>query len=431
MKKCFPSIAILVIISGINFSQPLSNKEYFPYNNCFLGFVQAGGTFSNTDYSTSNFSFLSKFGLEYFFDTESIHTIGIRLYGGAGFISGEDPSRNIQKYKTDISMISGGLQYSFVIEKFYMPYLYAGISSLNFNPRFVDDEYMPNNEAGLYKKSEVNFDLEFGLRIGFIDRVSVLISGGANFNTNDWLDDVNEGKTYDMFMSGMVGFSYAFGGEADSDSDGIPDARDFCPDTPTGIEVDENGCPLDNDGDNVPDYLDQCPNTPLNTIVDSDGCPLDSDNDGIPNNLDKCPDTPAGVAIDESGCPADSDEDGVADYADNCANTPRGTAVDENGCPQKKVIEPEKKSTISGYNIAAEKKVQGTIFSDGNLYCIQISSWKTESKAQGICNQLKKQGHNAYVTKVTLPQTGGTWYRVRVGYFNTLNDAVNYHNKIK
>ncbi len=59
----------------------------------------------------------------------------------------------------------------------------------------------------------------------------------------------------------------------------------------------------DSDGDGVPDDLDKCPDTPKGVIVDKDGCPLDSDNDGVPDYLDKCPDTPEGVKVDENGCP--------------------------------------------------------------------------------------------------------------------------------
>jgi OmpA-OmpF porin, OOP family len=61
---------------------------------------------------------------------------------------------------------------------------------------------------------------------------------------------------------------------ADSDGDGVPDARDKCPDTPRGVAVDADGCPLDTDGDGVPDFRDDCPGTPPGTRVDSRGCPI-------------------------------------------------------------------------------------------------------------------------------------------------------------
>ncbi len=119
----------------------------------------------------------------------------------------------------------------------------------------------------------------------------------------------------------------------DDDSDGVPNHLDKCPDTPKGVKVDKDGCPLDTDGDGVPDYLDKCPGTPKGVKVDAKGCPLDSDDDGVPDYLDKCPNTPKGAPVDKDGCPLDSDGDGVPDYLDKCPGTPRGVPVNKDGCP--------------------------------------------------------------------------------------------------
>ena len=63
--------------------------------------------------------------------------------------------------------------------------------------------------------------------------------------------------------------------DADSDGDGVPDSRDKCPNTPHGVAVDADGCPLDSDYDGVPDYLDKCPGTPAGLKVDADGCEVE------------------------------------------------------------------------------------------------------------------------------------------------------------
>jgi OOP family OmpA-OmpF porin len=89
----------------------------------------------------------------------------------------------------------------------------------------------------------------------------------------------------------------------DSDGDGVVDDLDRCPGTPSGVQVDKDGCPLDSDRDGVSDYLDKCPGTPAGVKVDRDGCPLDTDGDGVYDYLDKCPGTPAGVKVDQDGCP--------------------------------------------------------------------------------------------------------------------------------
>ncbi|MFA5858355.1 MAG: PorV/PorQ family protein [Elusimicrobiota bacterium] len=64
----------------------------------------------------------------------------------------------------------------------------------------------------------------------------------------------------------------------------------------------------------------------------------DSDSDGVEDTLDKCPDTPDKVKVTKDGCPVDSDKDGVPDYRDICTNTPPGTTVDEKGCPIGRMV---------------------------------------------------------------------------------------------
>ena len=134
------------------------------------------------------------------------------------------------------------------------------------------------------------------------------------------------------------GLNIVIGHKRDKDRDGVKDRYDLCPDTPRGVKVDEDGCPLDTDGDGVPDYLDECPDTPAEAYghIDDNGCPLDTDGDGVPDYLDKCPDTPGRAfgKIDEQGCPLDTDGDGVPDYLDKCPDTPKEAIgyVDEQGC---------------------------------------------------------------------------------------------------
>jgi len=94
----------------------------------------------------------------------------------------------------------------------------------------------------------------------------------------------------------------------DSDSDGIADISDLCPDTPAGEAVDADGCAdsqKDTDGDGVTDDLDTCPDTPAGEAVDADGCAdsqKDTDGDGVTDDLDTCPNTPSGVVVDADGC---------------------------------------------------------------------------------------------------------------------------------
>lgn len=84
----------------------------------------------------------------------------------------------------------------------------------------------------------------------------------------------------------------------DSDSDGITEELDQCPDTPVGEEADSEGCSdsqKDADGDGVSGVGDLCPETPADEPVDSNGCAAserDSDNDGTVDLYDTYPDDP-------------------------------------------------------------------------------------------------------------------------------------------
>lgn len=98
--------------------------------------------------------------------------------------------------------------------------------------------------------------------------------------------------------------------------------------------------PPDSDGDGVLDAKDRCPNTPSGTKVDARGCPIDADGDGVTDDKDRCPDTPRGTKVDASGCTADSDGDGVPDDRDRCPGTPRGARVDASGCEEKPAAAP-------------------------------------------------------------------------------------------
>jgi hypothetical protein len=130
--------------------------------------------------------------------------------------------------------------------------------------------------------------------------------------------------------------------EQDRDGDGVPEARDACPNTRQGLVVDENGCAADerdSDSDGISDPHDLCADTPGGSAVNGQGCAaaqLDPDADGVADAVDQCPGTPAGAVVDPSGCAAqqlDSDADGVTDDIDQCSETPAGTSVDGVGCP--------------------------------------------------------------------------------------------------
>lgn len=194
--------------------------------------------------------------------------------------------------------------------KKFRPYIYAG-------PGILKD----NSASG------VNFNAGIGSKYYFSPSTALYFDAGYI----NGIEVARKAETVrDNFLKATLGIEFDFGKAKDSDMDGVPDRKDKCPDTPAGVAVDANGCPLDSDGDGVADYIDDCPT--VAGLSSLKGCP-DADGDGVADKDDKCPDTPKNVKVDAKGCPVDSDGDGVADYLDKCPDTPKGVKVDEKGCP--------------------------------------------------------------------------------------------------
>ncbi|MGG9971782.1 OmpA family protein [Ferruginibacter sp. SUN002] len=127
----------------------------------------------------------------------------------------------------------------------------------------------------------------------------------------------------------------------DSDSDGVLDVDDLCPDV-KGLAT-LKGCP-DTDGDGITDADDKCPS--ILGLAKYNGCPIpDSDRDGINDENDKCA-TVAGVAR-YGGCPVpDTDNDGINDEEDKCPSE-AGIAANY-GCPEIA------KAVVDKINVAAK-----------------------------------------------------------------------------
>lgn len=79
----------------------------------------------------------------------------------------------------------------------------------------------------------------------------------------------------------------------------------------------------------------------------------------------------------------------------------------------------------------SETNPKSTIFSDGNKYSFQVSSWKNKAKAESEAAKLKAQGHNAFISEAYVSERKGTWYRVRIGYFNSIEETEAYQKKLK
>lgn len=89
-----------------------------------------------------------------------------------------------------------------------------------------------------------------------------------------------------------------------------------------------------------------------------------------------------------------------------------------------------KTNEVRKYNSIVERNVGNMIFTDGYLYCFQVSSWRSRIKAEAEMKRMQSAGYNSFIVIAELPELDGTWYRVRIGYFNSLDEAIKVKSKM-
>ncbi len=256
-------------------------------------------------------------------------------------------------------------QYMFFPGSRVRPHVGAGlgVTSWRVLESNSDPEFFPDGTTVLgrrlgsdayesLKRTNFTIALELGAEWFVSDAFSLRLGGRYHILAGNDLDNVglSSQNSFDSWeyvdanqglAQGYLGATLWFGGEKDSDKDGLIDKYDACPraaEDYDGFE-DEDGCPdYDNDRDGIPDGDDPCPLDPEDRdgFQDDDGCPdPDNDGDGIIDANDGCPDDAEDKDgfQDADGCPdPDNDGDGVLDNQDACPDTPPGVAVDDRGC---------------------------------------------------------------------------------------------------
>lgn len=376
MIRTFALLIFFIIAANFTFCQ---SNDLSPLRGRLLLSFNGAVTFPKADFINSIPAPLGIGAIEYYFDIESKSTFGILFYGGIGTLEGIDDNRIPNKYSDNFYFFGSGLNYSFAINNQFIPYLSLGVSNLWYNPKDNNGNAIITSKPASEDLSTIAYNYELGLKI-FLSASSTLNIGGGEFICMaDNLDGVIAGNHNDVIFYGMVGVSIAFWGESDTDGDGVPDSEDACEDTPAGVEVDMAGCPVDSDGDGIPDYLDNCPNTPSGMKVNSNGCPEDSNRTNMPDSF------------------------------------------------QKKI--PESETKFLRYDLQNERLVKNMIYTDGQLYTVQISSWRTKGEADREFARLVREGYDTFVTETITEYQ--TWYRVRVGYFKTFREAQELAYKLR
>lgn len=246
----------------------------------------------------------------------------------------------------------------------------------------------------------------------------------------------------------------------DSDEDGVPDYLDLCPNTPVGTEVNKFGCPLEEKVTVPPKEKTEFVLTGAINFESGKANLLPAafeELDKIVKVMKEYPETNWKIEghTDNTGSYQMNKNlslqraQSVYDYlvksgikpnrlkvfgygpdfpvADNSTETGKALnrrvtiSLDEGKSAPQDV--KEKLPLNYEYRFDIERNIGNMIFTDGYKYCIQTSSWRNKFKAESEVQKLKSQGYNAFIVEANLPELDGIWYRVRVGFFDSLDEA--------
>ncbi len=81
--------------------------------------------------------------------------------------------------------------------------------------------------------------------------------------------------------------------------------------------------------------------------------------------------------------------------------------------------------------IIKDVSITDRIYYDGQKYTVQISSWRSKTIAEHEAQRLNKLGFDAFIYRVYIKSKDGTWNRVRIGYFDSKNEASEFLKRNK
>ena len=287
----FPKFFFILItfLASLNlFSQSSSTVEdlenpFAPRFTLGTGFYTLTGDIQNSDLGFLNGQLGYNAGMKFILDEN--RELSFLLYRASFY-----GNNNNERFSSDIDGF--GLHYNYVLNDLFGELRISPLTTLGIQSQSVSTTF-----DGI-KKDRINslaIPLGFGLRMDISDRMQFDITfnfalGMSDIDMSEISVDKSDGYKSLNFTIHYDLFSYVTNKVDESLDDSYYNDVDFAK-----IESE------DEDGDLVVDMYDYCPRTPLGVKVDNNGCPFDDDKDGIPNYLDKEKDTPIGLLIDENG----------------------------------------------------------------------------------------------------------------------------------
>ena len=199
----------------------------------------------------------------------------------------------LHEFRSEFSLIGLNLNYSLSDKSLINPFVSLGVQRLTFktlNPG-VSTQYS-DMESGLVIPVGAGLTLNMSDRMWFDASLNYTLSQVDIDKTSEELNDnyvvFNVSVTYDLFTPKpseidylkekyYTDVDYEKLDLSDQDGDLVLDINDYCPETPTGVKVDETGCPIDTDNDGIADYIDKEKNSIAGAIVDEKGVTLKED----------------------------------------------------------------------------------------------------------------------------------------------------------
>ena len=83
-------------------------------------------------------------------------------------------------------------------------------------------------------------------------------------------------------------------------------------------------------------------------------------------------------------------------------------------------------AAVEAVRLAEEATKTAYTFDENGIYVLQTGAWRSEVKANLIADRWSRRVSAAYVVQSGDETSGDVWFRVRIGYFPTMQDAQNF-----
>lgn len=67
---------------------------------------------------------------------------------------------------------------------------------------------------------------------------------------------------------------------------------------------------------------------------------------------------------------------------------------------------------------------------ESSVFTLQVASFETRDEANAFAGDLRTRGHSVFLVRTSTPERG-TWFRVRVGPFNSRREATRYQTRFE